>query len=390
MTADVGTRIRDARHRRGLTQDQLAAVIGGTKSTISKIEGGDREVKSGELADIADALDVSMRDLLGRRKPLAPLALAHRLGDADVSSPSAEQARRHLRSLLELQALLDELEIPTELGPALVDTGPVPSTSNSRKAGRKLAQQVRDTLGLGTQPIGDLETLLEQRFGVDVVGLPLEDGRDRLSGMCVHAGALRMALVNTDKWPTHQRFTLAHELAHLLFGDPKGVTHEDSAENFAGSTDPVEVRANAFAAEFLMPEAALAGWVTAEGTVTESAFAHVLFTYDISVETLVHRLDAAGLLAPGQAETLLDCKLGKLARRHNHMAALREMAAARGHVRPPTRLYERALRAYCDGRIGVGPLAGLLGRDEEELRDELDADGFTPDLGGDADGLAML
>lgn len=390
MNEDIGGRIRDARMRRGMTQEKLAASIGVEKWTISKIESGTRDVKSGELADIADALDVAMRDLLGTRKPLEPLALAHRLGDSDPDSPSANRATRHLRSLLEVHALLDELEIPEPIAPAPKIAEFTPGTTNPSEAGEELSTHVRDTLDLGNQPIVELDAFIEQWFRVDVIGFPLGDGEETISGMCVTTPGFRAALVNTSKWLTHQRFTLAHELAHILFDDPRDERHIDTVENMFDKTDPQEVRANAFAAEFLVPEDALSTWVETSGGLTESVFAHLLFTYRVSVPTLAFRLHNTDLIDARARDDLLELSPGALARKHNQMSVYREMRQERDHVRPPTRLYERALQAYCNARIGIGPLAGILDRDEDELRDELASEGFVPELEEDADVLAVL
>lgn len=389
MTAELGQRIRDARMRRGITQDELAQSIGGTKSTVSRIESGRRDVKSGELADIADALGVSMRDIVGRRRPLAPLALAYRLGEADVDAPSVAEATQCLQHLLEIQALLDELEIPepSALDPAVVAFSP--TTMDATRAGEELATHVRSVLGLGTQPVGDLDVLIEQWFSIAVVGLPLGDGEDVLSGMSVSNEALRAAVINTSMWPTRQRFTLAHELAHILLDDTADDYHLDTSSVMFGD-DPAEVRANAFAAELLAPRAALESWASAAESVTESVFAHLLFTFRVSMPVLAIRLHKLGLIDDTTRDNYRRMSPATLAYRYNHASTYHEMSEDRGGVRPPTRLYERALAAYCDARIGIGPVAAIVGRDESDLRDELAQGGLSPDFGDDVDLLAHL
>lgn len=65
----IGSRIRHYRVLRGMTQKELAAAVGYTadssKSTINKIEAGLRDVSQSRLPLFAEALGVSVLDLLG-------------------------------------------------------------------------------------------------------------------------------------------------------------------------------------------------------------------------------------------------------------------------------------------------------------------------------------
>lgn len=77
-----GDRIRDLRVSRGLSQDQLAELATLNRVTVAKYEAGRIEPGAQALARLADALDVSVDELLGRVEP-APedeaLAIRERL-----------------------------------------------------------------------------------------------------------------------------------------------------------------------------------------------------------------------------------------------------------------------------------------------------------------------
>lgn len=61
----LGDRIRSLRERQGLTQGQLAAMIGNnTKQYISALEKGSKNATIDVLCRIAKALDVDVRDLI--------------------------------------------------------------------------------------------------------------------------------------------------------------------------------------------------------------------------------------------------------------------------------------------------------------------------------------
>ena len=69
-----------------------------------------------------------------------------------------------------------------------------------------------------------------------------------------------MLWVNGTHVAARQRFTLAHEFGHDWCRHD-GKLAVDTFETMSGKTrNPREIEANAFAAEFLLPRAAMDGW----------------------------------------------------------------------------------------------------------------------------------
>src|SRR6266536_1844214 len=70
----IGERIANHRARRGLTQEELAGLVGISLSMMKKIESGDRLVtKFSQLVSFAQALRVKdLRELTGVPLPLMP------------------------------------------------------------------------------------------------------------------------------------------------------------------------------------------------------------------------------------------------------------------------------------------------------------------------------
>ncbi len=66
MYQDVGVAIRELRKKRGLNQDQLAELASLNRVTIAKYETGKVEPGAQSLSRIADALEVSVDEILGR------------------------------------------------------------------------------------------------------------------------------------------------------------------------------------------------------------------------------------------------------------------------------------------------------------------------------------
>lgn len=121
--------------------------------------------------------------------------------------------------------------------------------------GAKRARTARADLRLGTGPIPDLLTAIERRAGAHVLVLDLDPG---VAGAFIDRPGLPLLFVNGAHAPARQRFTLAHEFGHLRMGHGSTV---DRPEAFLGyGHDPVEVSANAFAAELLMPRQAVMAW----------------------------------------------------------------------------------------------------------------------------------
>lgn len=67
MDAVVGKRIKRARDKINISQQDLSKKIGMSNSVLSRIESGERPARSDELVKIADALDVTTEYLLDNR-----------------------------------------------------------------------------------------------------------------------------------------------------------------------------------------------------------------------------------------------------------------------------------------------------------------------------------
>lgn len=90
---------------------------------------------------------------------------------------------------------------------------------------------------------------------------------NELSGMVFVKDGMAIIGINALHHPNRQRFTLAHEFGHLLLhrDQVSREVHVDKAFPMlmrdtvsAASVDPMEIEANLFAAELLMPEFLLA------------------------------------------------------------------------------------------------------------------------------------
>jgi transcriptional regulator with XRE-family HTH domain len=70
----LGEKVKDLREKKGMNQKQLAEASNITQATISRIESGwVKELKSGALRRLAEALGVTVDFLVDRTEELAPI-----------------------------------------------------------------------------------------------------------------------------------------------------------------------------------------------------------------------------------------------------------------------------------------------------------------------------
>lgn len=127
-------------------------------------------------------------------------------------------------------------------------------TSKAREAAQALLREQ----GLTAPPVN--VDRVARRLGLVVQYRPFNGD---LSGMSFVKEGVPVIGVNALHHVNRQRFTLAHELAHVLLhrdelASEVHVLNRDAVTETG--TDPFEVEANAFASELLMPEL----WVRAE------------------------------------------------------------------------------------------------------------------------------
>ncbi|OFZ79440.1 MAG: hypothetical protein A2583_03070 [Bdellovibrionales bacterium RIFOXYD1_FULL_53_11] len=111
--------------------------------------------------------------------------------------------------------------------------------------------------------------------------------------------------VNSNHAETRQRFTIAHEVGHLLLHQTKNL-HVDnllrSAVNFRDESsslgvDDKEIEANQFAADLLMPEDFLLQDVrNVSSTEPEAAVEELADKYRVSIQSMAIRLSKLGFI----------------------------------------------------------------------------------------------
>ena len=180
-------------------------------------------------------------------------------GDARVLLDRLHEARSPAPEPAELQALVTDLPLPTR------DT--------AWEQGYDLALRTLD-VAVGdrsaTDGFVDVEAIL-RKVGVAVHDLDIDDMN--LRGVAIAGEGFRPTILvngraHWNRSAPGRRFTLAHELGHLLVdrGRARRVTHSSTP----WAPEAIERRANAFAAMFLMPYHAIDAVVASVGPIVDA------------------------------------------------------------------------------------------------------------------------
>jgi transcriptional regulator with XRE-family HTH domain len=361
-----------------MTGQELGDALGLSRSQVSKVEHGTRRLDVSELALLADVLGVTLAEVLGMERGTS-LALAARV----MAVPQADDTlppRRRMRQLLEAEAALVSATGLPESRPTpsgrdvleMIGKEGVPPSGIPWRDGERLAVLVRDGLGLGRAPIADVADLAEQHFGLDVLAWPTGTG---VSGLCAHGKGIAMMLVSTAFTRGHQRFTAAHELAHHLMRDPREIVID--SDLYDGG-NPVEKRANAFAAALLMPADGLRDVISGR-PIDEVVLAGLMRHFGVSYSALLYRLasTSVGLIGIAARDSWLQRPVSAVLRAANDPAPEELIVADEGR-RIPARLWRAAQAGYQTGRVGIGTLAALADEEPELLFTRLAANDIRP------------
>ncbi|MEQ7007890.1 XRE family transcriptional regulator [Actinopolymorpha sp. B17G11] len=363
MADSTATRVRALIESSGLTQSAFAARAGLDASKMSKSLSGVRRFTSLDLAHIAELGDVTVDWLLGGRAgPPAVAARAESSHDGGVDAGVREATR--LAQAREDLAFLGYAQASGTV--RSVDARDRPADNGARLAAR-VVDQLRDA---GGDPLArDLASVVEHYFGIGVAVSMIPAGCD---GLAWHDQHTRLILVATSEYPTRQRFTVAHELGHLLAGDDQGLSIDKDVMDPERRRHPSEATANAFAAAFLLPEDALRDAVPSDGGLSVDDFAALVMRLSVSPSTLAYRLHALGLIATPLREEFRTLTTAACAFRVGRSGEFADWIESSRRSRLPAALVRDTFTAYLDGKATLRPFANLVGVDVDILRRALE------------------
>jgi len=286
---NLGGRVRQARLLAGYTQDKLSEELkkwgyAATKAVISKYEKNKSMPPAQFLILAASILDVPA-SYFTHQPTLSVEWLAFRRHSA-LPTREQEAIKQYATDVAELQ-----IELQSLLYPKMVARLPERISVNSPESAEKAAMALRTFWGLDNHPIDSLVRTAEDHQVV-VVGWHKHAGEfDGLSGWCNQKYPI--TVVNTLVDAERRRFTLAHELGHLVM-DTSEMSEKES-EKFA----------NRFAATFLVPaDCAIDELGTRRTNLDWDELKILKRKYGLSMSAWVHRAQDLDIISKHYANQL--------------------------------------------------------------------------------------
>ena len=277
-----------AREARGLSQKALADGMHVVQSDISKVESGKKPPSDAFVEKAADFFKVS-KDFFSQPARAIPSGLVFNRKRTALSKSDRERIEAEARMrIMDVRAMAAAYGEP--LGADLPDcSGLTPEEA---------ARHLRDAWNVPIGPIENLVALLEKHrvfvvafdFGTDLLDAFFMPPADDDDPCCIVFNA------NPSFPPDRHRFTLAHELGHVVLHRNE-FTDDDKSE-----CKRQESEANAFAGEFLAPESDIR-----DDLAPPLSFARLRTLkgkWKMSMASLVHRAQDLGVLKPAEAQRI--------------------------------------------------------------------------------------
>lgn len=230
-------RLKNARIMAGLSMDALASMVGVSKEAIRKYEHAVAQPNSSNLIKLSKALEVNI-DYFFRSSNVELHNVEFRK-KAKLGKTKTNQIKQRIIDCLERYIELERIfniqyELKNPVGHFNIHSG-----DDAELA----ADIVRNEWKLGTNPIKSIiETFEDHHIKVIEVNEP--DEFDGLSTLV--DDKIPVIVVNQNYTIERKRFTLIHELGHLLLNIPKEVSKKVK-----------EKYCDRFAASFLIPKVSL-------------------------------------------------------------------------------------------------------------------------------------
>ncbi|MDE2677853.1 MAG: XRE family transcriptional regulator [Gemmatimonadota bacterium] len=363
-TIRIGLRLKAARERSGMTQQQLADAMGlRHRQTVAAIETGDRRLRAEELILSMTVLRVDLDYLTDPFRLVGEGQFSFRTSvgvEEDALDRFEQRAGGWIAMYRELS--LEQGHPPRWLGYKL-NLSDHSSFEDAQAAGEAAV----DLWELGARPAEKLRSAMEDQLHILVLYVDTPPG---ISGAASRVPGLNCALVNRRESEGRRNFGLVHELFHLLTWDAL------PPERAVPASDPprgkrwrAERLAENFAAALLMPESTMKrAWAanTGHGDVHER-LNEIAGEMGVSSQACKWRLRNLGLLSRAEVRAIND---GLLAANGGSACGIGEVPSFSGNF------IGVVARALDSGRLSVKRAARLLGVSVTRLAQILRAYGY--------------
>ncbi len=334
----IGERIKQARKASGLSLRALAEKVGVSAMAISKYENNQSTPSSGVLLALSTALGVRT-EYFFRRVSVELANINHRehhlLPEKEEQKVIAD-VKEQLERWLELEEVVPApWSIPFSLPEDM------PRSIKSYDEIENIAVKMRRHWNLGLNPVPDLIDTIETK-GVKVL-ITQYDGHKNFNGLSAEVNGAPVVVVGKSWVGDRQRFTLAHELGHLVLrGRLKGSLDEEQA-------------CNRFAGAFLVPEDSVKNCLGERRTRLELQELFLLkHEWGLSMMAWSYRAKDLGVISEEAFK--------KLWRQHMRHWKAKGNEPGEQYGREKTRLFQQLVyRALAEDMLSESKAAELLG-----------------------------
>ena len=270
-----------AREYRGLTQEQLARKIRSSQGKVAKIEGGLlTELPESTIELISKTLEFPREFFFQDEQ---------RLGFGSSAYFYRKKAKLSATDRRRITALVNLSRISIKRLLSTVDIEPsreLPYYDIEDHDGDAIAvaKKLRGIWNLPDGPVKNITALIES---AGILVIPCDFGTDAMDATSVDLAELPPIIFINNKIPGDRwRFTLAHELGHIVMHKVNRETMEDEAD--------------AFASEMLMPSAEMKAQFMRMGKVRIQDLANIKPYWKVSIAALIMKARSLGALTENQ------------------------------------------------------------------------------------------
>jgi Zn-dependent peptidase ImmA (M78 family)/DNA-binding Xre family transcriptional regulator len=275
----IGDRIRELRIEKGFSQEDLANRTNFSKSYIQKFEESQREIKSSQLAQLAEALNVDISEILNSVEYTSNefLIKSIEFREANKLEMDIEHFKRKALTILHKKYLAYS-KLEKIVGQNLIFQNPLKNFRiiSSNEDIEDAAKILRKKWKFENTPIYDLISFLED-LGIKVFEVVEDEDFVGLSCWVKNTPIILINTRNTDV--SRRRFTVLHELCHLLLifkSDERKENIEHFCDQFAGA--------------MLLPEEILKSYVNSNISITLEELKRIKSKYGISILAILVRM----------------------------------------------------------------------------------------------------
>lgn len=280
----IGDKIKELRSLMNYSLKDLADLVNVSKAAIQQYENGSTKPSNFVLKNIANAFNVSVWDFYQIPKYSFDMnSVKFRDGHTLIDTEKEVNAIKkdvlnYVLNYLELESIIDgEVTFENPINDMVI--------SNYNDV-EKAVKKVRRKWKLGNSPIDSVCNLLESK-GIKIISINRNTGS---GGLCAWVDNIPIIILNDyfehTRETTRRRFTIVHELGHLLMKFDSKINEEYE-----------EYLCNRFSAAFLLvDEVAYSFFGKDRTTISLGELKEVKITYGISIKSIIYRMNSLKLI----------------------------------------------------------------------------------------------